>query len=148
MNTKKTSTTACEITLKLKGEGGPNRLDALAIKRVQQDGLSLKFEAKSIRATKAVVLAAVKENGKSLEFASDELKEDGAVVLAAVNQNGWALSFAHECIKNKPDIMMAALRQNGRSVVLMDKAMVWDSSTDQADFQEALDVLRALAWPG
>ena len=80
-----------------------------AVRAFEEGGGSLQKASESLRANKAVVLAAVAENGFSLEYANEELKADKEVVLAAVAQKGYSLQFANEELKADKEVVLAAV---------------------------------------
>ena len=89
-------------------------------------------------------LAAVKQDGESLEYADKSLKADRKIVLAAVKQSDHALSYASEALQKDQELRKIA----GKDVVTISFTVTWrvdyaDASytTDQAVEAENLDAL-------
>jgi hypothetical protein len=69
------------------------------------------------------MLAAVQNDGSTLEYASKELKADREIVMEAVQSHGWALQYASDELRADREIVMAAIKQNRRySVFAIDEA--------------------------
>ena len=83
------------------------------LKKVQNNGLALKYASDELKNDREVVLKAVQQFGWALEFASDELKNDKEVVLEAVQEYGYALEYASNKLKNDREVVLIAVQQNG-----------------------------------
>ena len=101
---------------------------AEAVRAFEKGGGNLQTAGDSLRANKAVVLAAVAKDGRVLRYANEELKSDKETILAAVAQNGDAFQYANKELRSDKSFILAAISLKGEALQHADEVLRADKN--------------------